>query len=106
MRHRPPPAGPASRGHESEADALGLQLCARACCDPRKSIEAHTQLAAYETSQGGDPETSGLMATHPATLQRLEDLRAQVPAAVALYESGGCAYKKRALLRALGLVDQ
>ena len=96
---------PASRQHESEADALGLQLCARACRDPRLAIKAHEKLAAYEEGQGGKPDAAGLTATHPATLDRLCALKKQVPGAVALYESNGCHARKRVLLRALRLVD-
>merc|ERR1711939_501290 len=65
---------PQSRSHESEADALGLTLCARACKSPSKAIKAHETLACYETAQGGDPEHAALGATHPATSKRLADL--------------------------------
>lgn len=96
---------PSSRQHESEADRLGLQLCARSCYDPRLAIKAHEQLAAFERSQGGNPELTSVVSSHPATAKRIGDLQEQMPAVMALYESNGCHAKKRALLRALRLVD-
>lgn len=92
---------PTSRGHEREADALGLQLVVRACRDPRKAIQAHKTLAAYEESIGGHPTTStSLGATHPATLARLADLQALLPEAEKEYQRGGCKSRKKQLWRA------
>jgi len=96
---------PASRGHESEADALGLELVVRACRDPRKAIRAHETLAAYERSLGGLPDVTSIGATHPATLARLADLKARLPEAEKRYKQAGCSERKQQLWRAIGLRD-
>jgi Zn-dependent protease with chaperone function len=93
---------PASRGHESEADALGLQLVTRACRDPRKAIQAHATLATYEERHGRRPTMdTPLSATHPATLKRLADLQQMLPEAEAQYKQSGCRVRMRQLWRAL-----
>ncbi|KAL1502975.1 hypothetical protein AB1Y20_011046 [Prymnesium parvum] len=96
---------PSSRQHETEADALGLQLCARSCYDPRVAIKAHERLAAVELGHGGASDIHHLVSTHPATATRIDDLQHQMPAAMALYEGNGCHARKRILLRALRLFD-
>ena len=98
---------PSSRGHESEADALGLQLVVRACRDPRKAIEAHQTLASYERSRGAVPTTSTpLSATHPATLARLHDLKQLLPQAEKEYQRSGCTSHKKQLWRAYSKLSQ
>ena len=92
---------PASRAHERQADAIGLDLCARACREPARAIRAHKTLAAFEASRGGHPERGSISATHPATLTRLAELEEQLPEATRLYEASGCASKRRALMRSL-----
>jgi len=98
-------AMPTARKHESEADTLGLQLCARTCCDPRVAVKAHARMAAHEETMGGSTSYTSIGASHPSTQDRLDSLQAQVPHAVALYESNGCHARKRILMRALRLVD-
>jgi Zn-dependent protease with chaperone function len=93
---------PSSRGHESEADALGLQLVVRACRDPHKAIQAHKTLAAYEEKMGHRPSRStSLGATHPATLKRLDDLQELLPEAIKQYNKSGCKARKSQLWRSL-----
>ena len=94
---------PSSRGHESEADTLGLQLVVRACRDPQLAIKAHATLAEYERSHGGQPGATSLGATHPATQQRLRDLEAMLPEAELEYRRAGCASRKRQLWRAINM---
>jgi len=90
---------PSSRGHETEADALGLQLVVRACRNPKEAIKAHEVLAKYELKHGGAPDVTSLGATHPATLVRLKELEAQLPQAIDEYKKGGCYYRKEAWKR-------
>jgi len=93
---------PTSRKHESEADALGLQLVTTACRKPGEAIKAHQTLAEYEQRHGaGGSRSTSLGATHPATLKRLEDLQQMVPEAEAQYKKGGCHLRKSQLYRAL-----
>ena len=87
---------PTSRGHESEADALGLQLVTRACRNPAEAIKAHEVLAAYEQKRGGAPGVTSPGASHPATLKRLQDLQAKLPEAVHQYKKAGCSWRKEA----------
>ena len=93
---------PSSRSHESEADALGLQLVVRACRDPREAIKAHETLAAYERKQGGGTGTvTQLVASHPPTLKRLKALQEQLPEAEKQYKKSGCSSRKAELWRAV-----
>jgi len=96
---------PSSRTHESEADVLALQLVVRACRDPAEAILAHETLGAYEEGQrqrsGSMALGTSLVATHPATRQRLADLKALLPEAEAEYRRTGCALRKTQLWRAL-----
>jgi predicted Zn-dependent protease len=72
---------PYSRQHESEADHIGLILMARAGYDPREAIPFWQRMAAQ--SGGAPPE---FLSTHPAHDTRIEDIRAAMPEAVAIYE--------------------
>lgn len=90
---------PSSRGHESEADALGLQLVTRACREPREAIQAHEVLARYEQTKGGAPDITRLGATHPATNERLLALQKLLPEAEKEYKKAGCWYRKAAWKR-------
>ena len=94
---------PYSRSHETEADALGLQLLVRACRNPREGIKAHEALARIEQQHGGAPDVTGIGASHPATLQRLADLQAELPKAEKEYKNAGCARRKEQVFRALGI---
>jgi len=90
---------PTSRGHEHEADALGLQLVTRACRNPREAIKAHAVLASYEQTKGGAPDVTKLSSSHPATLTRLKELEAMLPDAEREYKKGGCWHRKEAWKR-------
>lgn len=93
---------PSSRSHESEADALALQLVVRACRDPAVAIQAHETLGAYEEGLGRSPGLgTPLIATHPATRRRLADLQQRLPEAEGQYKQAGCAQRKAQLWRAL-----
>ena len=94
---------PNSRSHESEADAMGLQLVVRACRDPREAIKAHEVLARYEQQMGGAPDVTALGASHPATNQRLANLRLKLPQAEKEYRQTGCHLRKSQVYRALGI---
>ncbi|NJN14158.1 MAG: M48 family metallopeptidase [Planctomycetes bacterium] len=72
---------PYSRSHESEADRYGLMLAAKAGYDPEAAIGVWERMAAL----GGDrpPE---FLSTHPDPENRIENMRAWMPEAKALYE--------------------
>lgn len=73
---------PFSRRHESEADAIGLQLMAEAGFDPRESVTLWENMQA--ASSGGEPPA--WMSTHPSQGQRIQGLQANMDQALATYE--------------------
>lgn len=72
---------PYSRNQELEADRLGLRIMARAGYDPRAAITLWQQME----SQGSQPPA--FLSTHPAAGQRIEQLQALMPEALAAYHS-------------------
>ena len=72
---------PFSRGHESEADYVGLLLAAEAGYDPREAVRLWERMAA--ASKGGPPE---FLSTHPAHDTRISNLRKWMPEALARYD--------------------
>ncbi len=72
---------PFSRGHESEADYIGLLLAAEAGYDPREAVLLWERMA--ESSKSGPPE---FLSTHPAHDTRIQDLQKWMPEAMARYE--------------------
>jgi predicted Zn-dependent protease len=71
-----------SRNDESEADLVGLDLAARAGYDPRAGISLWQKMAA--ASKGGQLE---FLSTHPSGSSRIEDIEAQLPKVMPLYEA-------------------
>jgi len=72
---------PYGRGHETEADVLGLDLLAKAGFDPRASTQLWRNMAAANPS--APPE---LLSTHPAPTTRISNLEKQMPKALGLYQ--------------------
>jgi predicted Zn-dependent protease len=72
---------PFGRTQESEADAMGLELMARAGFDPGASVALWQRMA-----KAGGQKPPELLSTHPADETRIDDLRADLPAAMKLYE--------------------
>jgi predicted Zn-dependent protease len=69
---------PFSRGHESEADHIGLILMAIAGYDPEEAVPFWERMGA--NSGGSAPE---FLSTHPSDSRRIEDLRKWIPEAKA-----------------------
>jgi len=74
-----------SRTHESEADRIGLVLMARAGFDPTEAVVLWQNMSA--SSGGAAPPE--FMSTHPSNVTRIADLRAAMPAALAVYRPSG-----------------
>lgn len=72
---------PYSRGHESEADLLGLDLMAMAGFDPRAAVTLWQNMG--KASGGQNPPE--MMSTHPSDETRIGDLNGRMKPALDLY---------------------
>lgn len=72
---------PYSRGHESEADLLGLDLMAMAGFDPRAAVTLWLNMA--KASGGQKPPE--MLSTHPSDETRIGDLNDRMKSALDLY---------------------
>lgn len=72
---------PFSRAHESEADIIGLQLMALAGFDPRQSVDLWQNM---EAASGGE-RPAEILSTHPAPQTRIDNLQANMDAAMRDY---------------------
>ncbi len=71
-----------SRSDESEADALGLIMAAKAGYDPRSGVTLWQKMGA--AGGGAPPE---LLSTHPAGPTRIRDIQSRLPQVLPLYEA-------------------
>ncbi|MDH3287966.1 MAG: M48 family metallopeptidase [Betaproteobacteria bacterium] len=73
---------PNSRGHEQEADRVGVELAARAGYDPRAAVTLWQKMA--RASGGGPPQ---FLSTHPSPQNRIRDLQGYAAKVIPLYEA-------------------
>lgn len=73
-----------SRMDEGESDSVGLMYMAKAGYDPRAALRIWERAA--QRRSGADPAAS-IFSTHPPDAVRLQNLQAQLPAALAAYEA-------------------
>jgi predicted Zn-dependent protease len=71
-----------SRGDESEADLVGMEMAARAGYDPRAAITLWNKMAA----QAGKNAPAEWLSTHPSGQSRIADLQRNLPKVMPLYE--------------------
>jgi len=71
---------PHGRRQESEADAIGLDLMAKAGFDPRESIQLWKNMA-----EGGGKNPPEFLSTHPSHENRIRGLKEGMPAALSTY---------------------
>ena len=69
-----------SRTDESEADAIGLELAARAGFDPRAGVVLWQKME--QAAQGGPPQW---LSSHPAGTNRIAEIQRRLPAVLPLY---------------------
>jgi len=72
---------PNSRQNETEADAMGLELAARAGYNPAAAVTLWQKMA--EASQGQPPQ---FLSTHPSNQTRIRELQALIPRVQPLYD--------------------
>ncbi len=70
-----------SRGDESEADLVGLELAARAGFDPRAGVTLWEKMSA--ANKGGPPQW---LSTHPSGQNRIKEIERHLPEVLPLYE--------------------
>jgi predicted Zn-dependent protease len=70
-----------SREDESEADLVGMELAARAGYDPHAGISLWQKMSA--AAKGAPPQW---MSTHPASNTRIQDIQANLPKVMPLFE--------------------
>ncbi len=80
---------PFSRGEESEADTVGLRYMAAAGFDPRQSVPLWQNM--QRKNKLGPPE---MLSTHPSSEHRIDELIAQFPQSLELYNKAQAAGKK------------
>lgn len=72
---------PNSRGAETEADLLGIELAARAGYNPNAAVSLWQKM--QQASQGAPAE---FMSTHPSSSTRIANLQANIPKVMPAYE--------------------
>ncbi len=72
-----------SRGDESEADLVGLELAARAGYNPQASVSLWRKMGQATGDRGG----LAFLSTHPAGPDRIRELERNIPRVEGLYEA-------------------
>jgi Zn-dependent protease with chaperone function len=73
---------PYSRGHEIDADLVGIELAARAGYDPRAAVAVWQKMS---QASGGQPPQ--FLSTHPGHAARIKQIEANLPRVLPFYEA-------------------
>lgn len=83
-----------SRGHEREADYIGVRYAAKAGYDPRAAISFWQRMSAAQgDTNGAASRIKALLSTHPSNRDRIAALEAAMPTVLPLYEQAKARYK-------------
>ena len=82
------------RGHETDADLVGMELAARAGYDPRAAAEVWRKMAALG-AQSGNPQPPQFLSTHPAHATRIREIEANLARVLPLYRAARNAAAER-----------
>ncbi len=80
---------PYGRNQESDADAIGLELMARAGFDPHESVTLWENM-----SRSGGAAPPAILSTHPSNATRISALEAKIPVVLPLYEQAKAAGRR------------
>jgi len=78
---------PNSRQNESEADAMGLELAARAGYKPEASVAVWRKMQAQEGGPNRGRQPAQFTSTHPSHETRITELTAMLPKVTPLYRA-------------------
>lgn len=74
---------PNSRTQEAEADAMGVELMARAGYNPNSAVTLWQKMQSASSSQGEPPQ---FLSTHPVSATRIASIQALLPKVMPLYQ--------------------
>ena len=81
---------PHDKATEQRADAMALELMARAGVDPRPTVDVWRKI-----SRAGGATAPGFLSLHPVWPGRIDDIEAQVPSILPVYEQVRAEQAKR-----------
>lgn len=80
---------PFSRGQESDADLIGVELMARAGFDPNESVTLWQNMG-----RAGGAAPPEFLSTHPSSTTRISQLQAAIPKVMPLYQQAQAAGRR------------
>jgi predicted Zn-dependent protease len=78
-----------SRGHETEADRIGLELMARAGYNPQAGVSLWQKMASASASASasGSGGSSDFLSSHPSDSSRVQEIQVLLPTVTPLYQA-------------------